>query len=170
MTLQQLFRDLLQDPSYLYLLLEPFTLFGVAVGTFMFVFCWLAKERKARIASLLVIAISSMMILPALHLRKEAEPIPAPTQSDQWMVGTHHERLQSKQWAYYAMTAVAVLAIFLGSGKSGVVFGVLTILGATMIIALSLWLHMHESRIFHPNLRTIDKKTAELSLPSRFSV
>ena len=54
MSFTKLFSEYLRSPEYLYLLLEPVLIFGVAIGVFLFLVTWIAKERKARIVSLMV--------------------------------------------------------------------------------------------------------------------
>ncbi|MEZ5327405.1 MAG: hypothetical protein R3F19_20335 [Verrucomicrobiales bacterium] len=159
MTFQQLFSEYLRDPEYLYLLIEPVFIFGVAIGTFMFLVAWLAKNSAARITALVVIAGSCLMIFPYLHLRKKAEPIPTPG-AEKWMIGAQTERRVSNQWVYFTMAGIAVLCTFMGTGgKPGLVFSILTVVAGTGTVIFSIWLHMHEARIFHPNLRTVKKKS-----------
>ncbi|MGK0186529.1 MAG: hypothetical protein ACI9R3_002312 [Verrucomicrobiales bacterium] len=159
MTFKKLFSDFLRDPEYLYLLIEPIFIYGVAIGTFFFLVTWLAKNSAARITALIVLAGSCLMIFPYLQLREKAEPIPTPPGTEKWMVGAQTERRASTQWVYFTMAGIAVLCTFMGSsGKPSLIFGILTVTGGLSTLVFSIWLHMHEVRIYHPNLRTIKKK------------
>lgn len=170
MTFKQLFSEYLRDPGYLYLLIEPAFIFGIAIATFLFLVTWLTRESKARVAALLVLAGSCLMILPYLHFRKKAEPIAAPG-AEKWMVGAQSERRESTQWVYFTMAGIAVLCMFMGSGgKPGLLFGILTVLAGMATVVFSIWLHVQEARIFHPNLRTVRKADKAAVLPPRESV
>jgi hypothetical protein len=152
----KLFSEYLRNPEYLYQLLEPVLIFGVGIGVFFFAITWITKEKKARVASLIVIAISCLMVLPYSRFRGEAAPIPAPS-AQQWEMPEHSQTRQSHQWVYYTMAGVAVLCLVLGtSGKAAVVFGILTIVGGISTMVFGIWLHIKEARILHPNLRKVE--------------
>lgn len=164
MPFRKLLSEYLRDPEYLYLLIEPVFIYGVGIGVFLFLVTWLAKNSAGRIAALIVLAGSCLMILPYLHLREKSEPIPAPPGTEKWMVGAQTERRASTQWVYYTMAGVAVLCAFMGSsGNPGLIFSIVTVLGGLSTVVFSIWLNMHEARIYHPNLRTIKKKEAASS-------
>ena len=61
------------DPEYLFLVLEPLQTWGVAFGLIGLVVTYFLKNEKLQVASLIVIAVSALSVIPYLGARTAAE-------------------------------------------------------------------------------------------------
>jgi hypothetical protein len=59
---------------------------------------------------------------------------------------------QDTLWVYYATAGLAILALVSG-GKIGTWMNIAFLVGGTVALVFSLWLHMKEAEVFHPNIK-----------------
>jgi hypothetical protein len=143
----------LKDAEYSYLLLEPLPLFGLFFGLIFFCVGLYMKQPKARIVALVVIAVACGSVFFYAKLRNRAMPRILATREISYLP---HIKEQSKlradtKWIYYVTAIVAVVAL-IGGGKLGALgnYGVLAT--GTLALLFSLWLHMKEAQVYHPNI------------------
>ncbi len=144
----------LYNPRVLAHLLEPLLFWGILIGTIAWILSLtLAKDRKAQVCSLLLLAVSSFAVLPLLHFRKKAAPLTAPSSS---LLNKQEERRRETRWVYYTLGSLSVLGLFMtgeGKGKAGTFLTVGLAVGGIATSVFSLWLHEKEISIFHPDAK-----------------
>jgi hypothetical protein len=157
--------DKLKDPEYLTLLLQPFMIWGLAIGVLAFMITFMVKERKTRILALSLIIFAALMIVPYLSVRKQSDKQTAN------LFATKREEIQKQQtrwlesqWVYFGVAGLAGMTILMGAdkGKPGLFVGIATAGAGTAAVFFTMWLHLKDAEIYHPNLRqTTRVKTTE---------
>lgn len=143
----------LKDPEYNYLLLEQLPLFGLLFGLVFFAIGLYLHQDKCRIAAVIIICLCACSAVFGGHMRKKA------------LGGIMRERgalvsemraqtalRNDTMWAYYALAGVAVLTLVSG-GKLGTWLNITLLAGTFAAIVFSLWLHMKEAEVYHPNIK-----------------
>ena len=146
----------LTDPEYLSLLIEPFMIWGLALGVVGTVLAFLFKERKAQMASLLLIIVAALMVVPYSQFRKKADTQSATIfATKRAQIEEQQTRWLEAQWVYFAVAGLAGITLLMGmhKGKPGLLVGIGTVLAGTACVFFTMWLHLKESEIYHPNLR-----------------
>ena len=148
--------DKLKDPEYLTLLLQPFLIWGLAIGVLAFIIAFAVKERKTRLLSLILIMVAALMIVPYLSVRKKSDKRTAN------IFATKREEIQAQQtrwlesqWVYFAVAGLAGMTILMGAdkGKPGMFVGIATAGAGTAAVFFTMWLHLKDAEIYHPNLK-----------------
>ena len=152
--------------EYAYLYLEPMLLYGVGIGLLAYLFALLTGEKRMQSFSLVIVAISALMIGPYLGHRSAAQTrivgiyqASHPERAEGFVNGTEIRRNQ--RWVYYATAGLAILTLLLGLGRSGAGFtcgGAVIVAGIFAVLVSSL-AHYQESSVYHPNLKTEAKPT-----------
>jgi hypothetical protein len=143
----------LKDAEYAYLLLEPLPLFGLLFGLLFFAVGLYLSQDKCRIVALVVIAASCASVVPYSKMRSHAMPRILATREISYVPRIKEQtklRTETK-WVYYGISILALLAL-IGGGKLGILgnYGVLIVGTAGLIF--SIWLHMKEAQVYHPNI------------------
>lgn len=148
----------LREDGFIHLLMEPLFTYGIGFSLLLFLVSMIAKERKCRTLSLLLIIVCSIMIYPYQHKRNAGAPRPGYSaywsKENQKVWDVQTERRRHFQYLYYALAAAALLNIvitpdsLIGKGLSLGVLG-----GGAFVLVCSLWLNLHEKKIFYPDLR-----------------
>lgn len=148
------------DPEYLFLVLEPLLVWGIAFGVVGLVVTYFLKNEKGQVASLIVIAVSALAVLPYLGARSSAETrigkvygISAPARAKEFQSNTS-DRIEHR-WIYLALAGVAGAAILVGPRRNRLGFGLAIGSVAFSIYAINfgLWMHYQDSLAYHPNLK-----------------
>ncbi|CAN5402146.1 hypothetical protein BH23VER1_BH23VER1_12740 [soil metagenome] len=148
-------RELLADPEFLALVLEPVLFWGPALGLVLFLSASVCKEGKSQKLALVVILVSCAAAVPLAHLYGLALPR-LQAVSDLRAAGlaeAHLARLDQFQYAFLAVSALATLALFLGrGGRTGLWLTLLTLAAAAGAVVLGLWLFGLSAQVTHPVL------------------
>lgn len=146
----------LKDAEYSYLLLEPVALFGLLFGLIFFAVGLYMAQDKCRIVALVVIAASCGSVYPMMKQRAKAQPRMALNQEIARVpADTFKKQTQLRQdtaWVYYGVGGFAMLAL-IGGGKLGTWSNVALLIGGSLALVFSIWLHMKEAEVFHPNIK-----------------
>jgi hypothetical protein len=146
----------LKDAEYVYLVLEPLALFGLLFGLIFFAVGQYMAQDKCRIAALIVITASCWSVYPMMKERAIAQRRLAPEANITHVSADTFKRQtelrEDTKWVYYAMGALALLAL-IGGGKIGAWSNVALLVGGVLAVILSVWLHMKEAEIYHPNIK-----------------
>lgn len=144
----------LKDAEYAYLLLEPVPLFGLLFGLIFFAVGLYMAQDKCRIAALIVICASCASVYPMMKYRNKGMPrilqtveitqVPA--------IKKQTELRQDTKWVYYSIGGFALLAL-IGGGKLGTWSNVVLLIGGSAAVVFSVWLHMKEAEVYHPNIK-----------------
>ncbi|MCB1085722.1 MAG: hypothetical protein KDM63_01645 [Verrucomicrobiae bacterium] len=150
----------LQDPEYLFLVLEPLQLWGIAFGLLGLAITWFLKSEKLQVASLIVVVVSALSVVPYLQARKTAQTriekvfsLEAPARAKGFSQNTA-DRLDHR-WVYLALAGVAGAAILVGPRRNRLGMGLALGCVAFSLHAIQygLWMHYQDSLAYHPNLK-----------------
>jgi hypothetical protein len=150
----------LRDPEYLFLVLEPLQIWGIAFGLIGLVITWFLKNEKLQVASLIVVVVAALSVVPYLQARKTAqvriEKIYSAnygSRSKDFKANTDN-RLENR-WIYLALAGIAGAAILVGPRRNRLGMGLA--LGCVAFslhgIQYGLWMHYQDSLAYHPNLK-----------------
>ncbi|MBL9151513.1 MAG: hypothetical protein JNK37_03470 [Verrucomicrobiales bacterium] len=150
----------LQDPEYLFLVLEPLQIWGVAFGLLGLIITWFLNNEKLQVAALIVVLVSALSVWPYLEARQTAQPriekILAANYGTRAKQFTNHttDRLEHR-WIFLALAGIAGAAILVGPRRNRLGMGLA--LGCVAFslhgIQYSLWMHYQDSLAYHPNLK-----------------
>ncbi len=144
----------LKNPEYSYLLLEQLPLFGLLFGLIFFAIGLYLGQEKCRIAALIVIAVCACTAIFAGKVRQKA--MGGILRERTSLVGEIRAQTALRtdtMWVYYAVAGVAGLALVSG-GKLGTWLNMAVLIGVSLAIIFSLWLHMKESEVYHYNIKS----------------
>ena len=146
----------LKDAEYFYLLLEPVALFGLFFGLIFFAVGLYMAQDKCRIAALIVITLSCCSVYPMMKERVKAQQRLV-LDADITHVSADTFKRQTAlredtKWVYYALGGFALLALIAG-GKLGAWSNIVLLVGGSLAIVFSVWLHMKEAEVYHPNIK-----------------
>ena len=150
----------LRDPEYLFLVLEPLQIWGIAFGLVGLVITWFLKNEKLQVASLIVVVISALSVLPYLQARKTAQVRIEKVYSASYAARAQEfskntaARLESR-WIYLALAGIAGAAILVGPRRNRLGMGLALGCAAFALHGISqgLWMHYQDSLAYHPNLK-----------------
>lgn len=149
-----------RDPEYLFLVLEPLQVWGVAFGLVGLVVTYFLKNEKLQVVSLILIVVSALSVLPYLHARSTAQAriekiyeVSAPSRAKGFHANTA-DRLDHR-WLYLALAGIAGAAVLVGPRRNRLGFGLAVGSVAFSLYAINygLWMHYQDSLAYHPNLK-----------------
>lgn len=152
--------EALQDPEYLFLVLEPLQVWGVAFGLIGLVVTYFLKNEKLQVVSLSLIVVSALSVLPYLHARGSAQTriekvyeVSAPSRAKGFHANTS-DRLEHR-WVYLALAGIAGAAVLVGPRRNRLGFALAAGSVAFSLYAINygLWMHYQDSLAYHPNLK-----------------
>lgn len=146
-----LFRRL-GDPEYLYLLLEPLPLFGLLFGLIFFCIGLYMDQEKTRIVSLILLAMCCFSVVPYIKYRDKAMPRVAEIIQSPQRIKDQTKLRKQTTWVYYVV-AITALVTLIGGGKFGSLGNYAVLAFGFLALVFSLWLHMKEAEVYHPNIR-----------------
>lgn len=151
-----MFKDIkvaLADPKFLHTFFESGLPWAILLATLFYALCqFLIKDSKAIAASLILLALSGLLVWPVQHYRERAKPIAA---SSATAVKDQSFRRHEMRWVFYGLSGLAAAAIFLGRperGATGKLVIFLTLAGGFAACSTGLWLQYKEAQIFYPDL------------------
>lgn len=142
----------IKDAEYAHLLLEPVPLFGLLFGLIFFAVGLWGREDKTRVIALLVIAGACASVIPYTTYRERAQPRVLEMMPLKKSIKDQTAFRQNTQWVYLTVAGIAILAL-ISSGKIGQLAGYGVLVTGLGALVFSIWLHMKEAEIFHPNIR-----------------
>lgn len=144
----------IKDAEYAHLLLEPVPLFGLLFGLLFFAVGLWGREDKTRVIALLVIAAACASVIPYSTYRERAQPRVLEMMPLKKSIKDQTTFRQDTQWVYLTVAGIALLAL-ISSGKVGQLAGYGVLVTGLGALVFSIWLHMKEAEIFHPNIRGV---------------
>lgn len=150
----------IKDAEYAYLLLDPLPLFGLFFGLIFFTVGLYMGQDKCRVAALIVIAVSCSSVYLGMKYRSKAMPrvlqtveitrVPA--------IKKQNELREETKWVYYTV-AIFSLGALIGGAKLGTWSNTMLITGGIAALLFSVWLHMKEAEVYHPNINKAVKRS-----------
>lgn len=150
----------LSDSEYLYLLLEPVFIYGIAFGLMLFIIAFCIKHTPLQILALATVMLSALAIFPYLSMRDKAHDriekvyrIEAPSRADDFMQNTANRK--DKLWMYLTVAITAGFAASIGPRRNrlGLLFGILCVAFGSLTIQYSLWMHYQDALFSQPHLK-----------------
>jgi hypothetical protein len=153
----------LGDPEYLFLVLEPLQVWGVAFGLVGLAITWFLKNEKLQIAALAVLVVSALSVLPYLQARKTAQIRIEKvfsidyTSRAKGFSGNTADRIEHR-WIFLALAGVATGAILVGPRRNRLGTGLTIACAVFSIQAINygMWAHYQDCLAYHPNLKQND--------------
>src|SRR5213082_781069 len=107
-----LLRDLRQ-PEYIHVLLNPLPVYGLLTGLIGLVIALILKSRRAQIATLALVLISSASAWPVYEFGQQGydRVLSMADEDGQAWLDEHKERGEDLIWLFYALIALSALAI-----------------------------------------------------------
>lgn len=154
----------IKDAEYAHLLLEPVPLFGLLFGLIFFAVGLWGREDKTRVIALLVIAGACASVIPYSTYRERAQPRVLEMMPLKKSIKDQTTFRHDTQWVYFTVAGISLLAL-ISSGKVGQLAGYGVLVTGLGALVFSVWLHMKEAEIFHPNIRAAPTKITPAPQP-----
>jgi len=105
-------RDL-QQPEYLHVLLNPLPVYGLLIGLIGLVLALILKSRRAQIATLTLVLISSASAWPVYEFGQQGydRVLSMADEDGRAWLDEHRERGEDLIWIFYALIALSAIAI-----------------------------------------------------------
>src|SRR5437763_12612861 len=107
-----LLRDL-QQPEYVHVLLNPLPVYGLLIGLIGLVLALTLKSRRAQIATLTLVLISSASAWPVYEFGQQGYDrvlSMADEDGERWL-DEHRDRAEDLIWIFYALAVLSAIAI-----------------------------------------------------------
>ena len=107
-----LLRDFRQ-PEYIHVLLNPLPVYGLLVGLIGLVLALILKSRRAQIATLTLVLISSASAWPVYEFGEQGydRVLSMTDEAGEAWLDEHRYRAENLIWVFYALAAVSTFAI-----------------------------------------------------------
>ena len=103
----------LRQPEYVHVLLNPLPVYGLLVAWIGLLIGFFSKSRRAQIAALLLVLISSLCAWPVYEFgQKGYDRVLSMTDEDgeRWL-DEHQDRAENLIWMFYALAVLSAIAI-----------------------------------------------------------
>jgi hypothetical protein len=110
--IESIFRGLRQ-PEYVHVLLNPLPVYGLLIAWIGLLIAFLSKSRRAQIAALMLILISSLSAWPVYEFGQQAyDRVLSMTdeEGERWL-DEHQDRAEDLIWIFYALAVLSAIAI-----------------------------------------------------------
>ena len=158
----------LQDPEYLFLLLEPLLFYGIAFGVVLFLVTLFMKVEKFQVVALVFIAAAALTVIPYTGARKSAQDRIAQVykiESPSRVRGFQEisENRAAHRWVYLLLAGLAGATILVGPRRNrlGLGLAVGSVAVGIYLANYGLWMHYQESLVYHPNLKNHEAPVRE---------
>ena len=151
------FFDALRQPEYVHVLLNPLPVYGLALSALSLALALLTRSRPAQRIALGLVLLCAASAWPVYqygeggYCRVKAM---ADADGGAWL-GAHQWRAEHFIWAFYALAALAVVAIGLPLRwpRLGVPLAALTGLSALVVLAVGVWIAYAGGKVRHREFR-----------------
>jgi hypothetical protein len=103
----------LRQPEYVHVLLNPLPVYGLLVAWIGLLIAFFSKSRRAQIATLVLVLISSFSAWPVYEFGQQGyDRVLSMTDEDgeRWL-DEHQDRAEDLVWIFYALAALSAIAI-----------------------------------------------------------
>ena len=110
--IETIFRDLRQ-PEYIHVLLNPIPVYGLLVGWIGLVIASFLKSRRAQIATLVLLLISSLSAWPVYEFGQQGydRVLSMADEDGRAWLDEHKDRAENLIWIFYALAILSAVAI-----------------------------------------------------------
>src|SRR2546430_16636253 len=109
MPLASVWSEHLSSPEYLYVLLNPLPVYGLAMGVFTLLLALISQTRAARVIALALIFVGAISAWPIYHYGEAAYDhvtAMADSDGDKWL-DEHMRRGEQLRCVFYGLTALS---------------------------------------------------------------
>ncbi len=153
---ETLLRDLRQ-PEYIHVLLNPLPVYGLLIGLIGLVLALIFKSRRAQIATLTLVLISSASAWPVYEFGQQGyDRVLTMTDEDgQAWLDEHRERGEELIWIFYALVALSAIAIAapIKWPKSSLLLAVAVVLLGAVTLGSGVYIGYAGGRVRHREFR-----------------
>jgi hypothetical protein len=147
----------LSQPEYVHVLLNPLPVYGLLVAIIGLVIALFQRSRPAQVAMLALILFSAAIAWPVVHYGEASYDRVLSLTNDQgaaWLKA-HMHRADEFIWYFYALAALAAVAIFapMKWPKVATTLTLVTLLLACVVLAMGGYIAYAGGRIRHPEFR-----------------
>jgi hypothetical protein len=153
---EALLRDLRQ-PEYIHVLLNPLPVYGLLVGWVGLVIALLLRSRRAQIATLTLVLLSSVSAWPVSEFGQQGydRVLSMADEDGRAWLDEHKERGEDLIWIFYALAILSVIAIAapIKWPKSSVPLAVAVILFGAVTLGTGAYIAYAGGRVRHREFR-----------------
>ena len=151
------FRQILKQPEYIHVLLNPLPLYGLSMGLIGLLIALLLRSRPAKIATLAIVLISAASAWPVFEFGEQAyDPVLSMADEDgQAWLKEHQDRAEDLIYFFYALavlTAAAILAPIKWP-KSSVPLAIIVLLFGSVVLGMGGYIAYAGGKIRHREFR-----------------
>jgi disulfide bond formation protein DsbB len=152
-----LFRQILQQPEYIHVLLNPLPLYGLSMGLIGLLTALLLRSRPAKIATLAIVLISAASAWPVFEFGEQAyDPVLSMADEDgQAWLKEHQDRAEDLIYFFYALAVLSAAAILapIKWPKSSVVLAIIVLLFGSVVLGMGGYIAYAGGKIRHREFR-----------------
>jgi plastocyanin len=103
----------LHQPEYVHVLINPLPVYGLAMGLIGLLVAICQRNRRAAIATLMIVLISAAAAWPVYHYGEQAydRVLPMADDNGQAWLAEHKARAENLIWFFYAVAALSAIAL-----------------------------------------------------------
>jgi hypothetical protein len=103
----------LRQPEYVHVLLNPLPVYGLLLAWVGLIIAFLLKSRRAQVATLVLVLISSVSAWPVYEFGQQAydRVLSMADEDGQRWLDEHRDRAEDLIWIFYALAALSAIAI-----------------------------------------------------------
>jgi hypothetical protein len=137
--IETIFRDLRQ-PEYIHVLLNPIPVYGLLIGWIGLVIASFLKSRRAQIATLALVLISSLSAWPVYEFGQQGydRVLSMADEDGRAWLDEHKDRAENLIWIFYALAILSAVAIAVPikwpKSSAPLVIAVLSLGVATLVV------------------------------------
>jgi disulfide bond formation protein DsbB len=153
----EVFRQILKQPEYIHVLLNPLPLYGLSMGLIGLLIALLLRSRPAKIATLAIVLIGAASAWPVFEFGEQAyDPVLSMADEDgQAWLKEHEHRADELIYFFYALavlTAAAILAPIKWP-KSSVPLAIIVLLFGSVVLGMGGYIAYAGGKIRHREFR-----------------
>src|SRR5436189_706248 len=151
-----LIRDL-QQPEYIHVLLNPLPVYGLLVGWVGLVIGLALRSRRAQIATLTLVLLSSISAWPVYEFGQQSydRVLSMTDEAGEAWLDEHTHRAENLIWVFYALAALSAFAIAapIKWPKSSVLLAVAVVLLGAVTLGTGTYIAYAGGRVRHREFR-----------------
>lgn len=157
MTAWEVIKEQLQQPEYLHVLINPFPVYGLALGLFAILLALALRGRRAQIVALAIVFVSALSAWPAAEFGEQAydRVLSDSDQAGGLWLKEHMHRADKLLWVFYVVAALAAVAIVapLKWPRSAIPLLLITLAGAIAGLASGAYIAHAGGEVRHSEFR-----------------
>src|SRR5579871_1375167 len=151
------FHDLLQQPEYVHVLLNPMPVYGMASGILALIVALVLRSRPAQITAFVLIIVAALSVWPVMEYGERGYDrvySMSNTEGQQWL-DEHMHRADIGAWFFYVTAAVAAVALVLPKFKprTQLPLAVAALLFALASLRVGAWISRAGGQVRHSEFR-----------------